>query len=148
MVKTDSILNLMVTHHGFLEALLAVFKDELGKDRERTAKTLDTFQWELEKHIFNEEKVIFRFCNKEDEQICELVKKLEQEHTMMLDMLGDLKDDLMTKAQEDAVKFREFMARHRKTEEENLYPRLDQELPVAIKEDIIARINEIPAKKY
>lgn len=147
MAKTDSILNLMVTHHGFLEALLTVFRDNLGENVERAAKTLDSFQWELEKHIFSEEKVIFRFCREENTEICELVKKLEQEHTVMLERLGDIKDDLVAKAKEDAVEFREFMARHREIEEKDLYPRLDRELPTEVKEEIINRINEIPIKK-
>jgi len=147
MVKADSILNLMVTHHGFLEILLTVFKDNLGKNVEKAAKTLDSFQWELEKHIFSEEKAIFRFCKEENTEICELVKKLEQEHTVMLDMLGDLKNDLVVKAEKDSIEFREFMVRHRKIEEKNLYPRLDQELSAAAKEEIITRINEIPIKK-
>jgi iron-sulfur cluster repair protein YtfE (RIC family) len=147
MIKADSILNLMVTHHGFLETLLTVFKDSLGKGAEETAKTLDKFQWELEKHIFSEEKVIFSFCKGKDAEVCDLIKKLEQDHTVMLEMLGDLKDDLLTKAEKDSVEFREFMAKHRKIEEKNLYPRLDQELPTAAKEEIIARVNEVSIKK-
>jgi hemerythrin-like domain-containing protein len=147
MAKDNSILNLMVTHHGLLEALLFVFKDYFGKNVERTVETLDGFQWELEKHIFSEEKAIFKFCRQKKSETCELIKKLEEEHTVMLDMLGTLKDDLLTKAKADATEFREFITKHRELEEKELYPKLDRELSVAAKEKLIARINEIPLKR-
>lgn len=147
MAKADSILNLMVSHHGLLEILLTVFKDNLGRSAERARETLDSFQWELEKHILCEEKAIFRPCRQEDPETCELIKKLEQDHTVMLEMLGALKDDLVAKAEADVAEFQEFMVKHRELEEKDLYSRLDRELSAATKEEIIARINEIPIKK-
>ena len=138
----------MVIHHGLLEALLTVFKDELGKSSQRAAETLDNFQWEFEKHIFGEEKVIFRLCKQQEPEICELVKKMEGEHTVMLNILEELKkSDLTVENEAKAKKFYDFLVRHREVEENELYPRMDQELSDEVKEDIISRIDEIPIKK-
>lgn len=146
-MKKNKILNLMVIHHGLLETLWTVFRDNLDKNRKRAEETLNSFQWELEKHFFSEEKVIFRFCTKEDSESCKLVKKLWQEHTVMLEMLNQLKNDLIAKAAADTAEFHEFMIKHRELEEKELYPRLDRELLGPVKEEIIARINEIPIQK-
>ena len=137
----------MVAHHGLLEALLTVFKGELKTDAERAWETLAAFRWEEEKHIFTEEKAIFGFCEREAPELCQLVKRLEEEHTVMLEMMDDLRDDLVAKAELDVEKFQEFMIRHRQTEEKELYPELDRVLKPEVKKEIIARINEIPMKK-
>lgn len=147
MIKSNSILNLMISHHGLLEALLTVFNDNLGINAERTAEDLDDFKWELEKHIFTEEKVMFKFCKQEGSETCELVNKLEQEHIAMLKTLDGLKDNLPVKNEKDIAEFQKFMINHRETEEKDIYPKLDQELSEATKEEIIARINEISIKK-
>jgi hemerythrin-like domain-containing protein len=65
----------------------------------------------------------------------------------MLEMLGDLKDDSVIKAEADIAEFQEFIKKHREQEEKNLYSRLDRELSRRVKEEIIARINEIPIRK-
>lgn len=137
----------MIYHHALLEVLIAVLKDSFVKKTKETAEFLDNFQWELEKHLFAEEKVIFKVCRQEAPGACELVRKLEQEHLLMLEMLEDLKDNLIIKTEADFIKFHELLTKHRQLEEKELYPRLDQELNIMVKEDIIAKINEIPIKK-
>ena len=147
MVKTDLILNLMVSHHGLLEILLTVVKDNLDRNMERAREALDNFQWELEKHIFSEEKVAFKYYKPEALETRELVKELEHEHAVMLETVDVLKDNLEAKTEADIAEFQEFMVKHRGLEEKDLYSKLDQQLSTATKEKIVARINEIPIKK-
>jgi len=147
MAKSDLILNLMVSHHGLLEILLTVAEDDLGRNTERAREALDNFQWELEKHIFGEEKVAFKNYKVEDLETHELVKKLESEHAVMLETIDALKNGWETKTKADIAEFREFMVKHRELEEKDFYHKLDQILSEATKEEIVARINEIPIKK-
>jgi len=146
-MNESSILNLMMSHHALLAALLKVYRDDLFKNPKSAAEALEDFEWELDKHIFTEEKVIFRFCKPDELAACAIVKRLEQEHTIMLEMVQGLKQDLEDKAEADAEKFEGLMLRHVAVEETELYPRLDQELSTILKEEIIGRINEIPMKK-
>jgi hemerythrin-like domain-containing protein len=146
MEQSNSILNLMVAHHGLLEALLAVFKDDFRASKGKAQFALDDFQWELEKHLFSEEKVLFRLCDPKNPTLCGLVLKLEREHETMLGMVMALKDNLLVKTEEDITKFQDFMVQHRDVEEKELYVHLDSELTENAKREIIRRINEVPIK--
>ena len=147
MKNPNEISNLMVEHHALIEALLVVFKDSLGKDIKYTENSFDEFMWEFEKHIFIEEKAIFKFCASLESEICKITQNLVKEHDKMLEMLNEVKNDLVTKNQADISKFQELLVSHREIEEKDLYPDLDQMLDKAQKEMIVARINEIPFKK-
>ncbi len=143
----DSILKVMIVHHGLLEGLLKDIQESLEKDGLRVLDLLEEFQWELKKHIFSEEKVIFQLYKKENSEIRELIKKIEQSHTEMMDVLGDLKDDFVTEAKKDITDFQKMIEKHKKIEEEKLYPLLDKELDTETKKQIISQITEIPIKK-
>jgi iron-sulfur cluster repair protein YtfE (RIC family) len=147
MRNSNTILEIMLDDHALIEVLLIAFRDNLGKDIESIEESFDKFRWELEKHIFVEEKVIFKFCNLPESEICKTVNNLVKDHDNMLAMLNEVQNDLVTKNETDISKFQELLKTHRKIEEEVLYPRLDQILDKEQKEIIIARINEVPLKK-
>jgi hemerythrin superfamily protein len=54
-----------------------------------------------------------------------------------------MRKDLMWKRSVNFVEFKELIMAHKTFEEASLYPKLDQELGAAQKEDIIRKINEI-----
>jgi len=147
MKNSNTILEIMLGDHALIETLLIAFKDSLGKSVELTEELFDKFRWELEKHIFVEEKVIFRLCNLPKPELCKVVQDLTKDHDTMLEMLNEVQNDIVTKNETNISKFQELLADHRKTEEEILYPMLDQQLSEKEKEMIILRINEVPLKK-
>ena len=147
MGNSNTILEIMLRDHALIEVLLVVFKDNLGKDIKSVEESFDKFRWELEKHIFVEEKVIFKLCDSPESEMCEIVKGLTKDHNTMLEMLNEVQNDLVTKNETDISKFQELLTNHRKIEEKTLYPKLDQILDKEQKKIIIARINEIPLKK-
>lgn len=147
MANSNTILDLMIGHHTLIEVLLTTLRDNLSQSVEVIEKSLSELQWELEKHIFVEETVIFKLCDDPNSKNCEIAQNLVKEHDKMLEMLNDLKEDL-TEGKEVAVsEFQKLLTSHRETEERDLYPELDRELDKAQKESVIARINEIPLKQ-
>lgn len=138
---------MMIGHHALIELLLLDFKDTVGKDIELAKKLFQEFRWELEKHIFVEERVIFEPCDQLKSEVCKITMHLVKEHGIMFELLNKAEDDLEAKNKADIAEFHELLTKHRDTEEKMLYPRLDQELTEKEKETIISRINDIPLKK-
>ena len=133
--------------HALIEVLLVYFRDSMGKDKELAEKAFNKFKWELEKHIFVEEKVIFPFCKMAISEACESVQSLVKQHDLFIDMLNEIKNDLVMKNETDVSNFMNLLVNHRKTEENFLYPKLDEMLNETQKEMMIAQINEIPISK-
>ncbi len=63
MEKT--IKDIMLEEHSRLAGIFNKFEQNLGKDYELIIIVFDEFRWELEKHLFIEEKAIFRFFSPE-----------------------------------------------------------------------------------
>lgn len=61
MIKSTNILNLMVKDHRKIEDLLNNLEEKNNEDFDPMQKAFNKFEWELEKHIFTEEKAIFYF---------------------------------------------------------------------------------------
>ncbi len=147
MKNSNTITEIMIGDHALIELLLMSFRDVLDKNDESAEKLFEEFRWELEKHIFVEETVIFKPCSRLGSEICNIAITLSKEHGIMLDALNKLRDDLAVKNKIDISKFQELLTAHRNVEEKNLYPKLDEELTKLEKEMIVARINEIPIGK-
>ena len=120
MKNSNSILEMMVGHHALVELLLLDFKDALGKDVELVKKLFQEFRWELEKHIFVEERVIFEPCEQLKSDICKIVMHLVKEHGVMFELLNKAEDELETQNKTDIAEFQELLTRHRDTEEKTL----------------------------
>ena len=58
-MKTTSIVDLMTADHTKILKLLQDVEKSIGIELVSLMKVFDTFEWELEKHIFTEEKAIF-----------------------------------------------------------------------------------------
>lgn len=145
MANNNTISSLMVRHHIAISLLLKTLEESFRQKSETAEELLGEFRWELEKHIFVEEKAIFGFCgNTLSGKICETMMSLRAEHEIMLNMLDAVKIGM--KAEKDTIDildFQSLLLRHVKTEEESLYPELDNVFNPKQKEKIINRINEI-----
>lgn len=147
--KNPTLLDLMLVHHGLLEVLFSSLKDNIGMEtkKEFVSEMVNDFQWELEKHFFVEEKVIFKSASEGQPEIYKIIVQLLEEHDIMLKMLEGVKSQLAKKLPTNLSKFGNLLTEHRIIEEHKLYPDLDSRLNDEEKKLIISRINQLPLVK-
>jgi hemerythrin-like domain-containing protein len=143
----DTILNLMIAHHGLLNALFILFRDQAKEASPMTGSSLSELSWETKKHFFSEENIIFDYLPLQDEKTQQIIVRLEAEHSQMIKMIANFTRNLPQISEKDMDDFYSLMNSHREVEEKELYPKLDKELLVDQKRQIISRINEIPLVK-
>jgi len=143
-MHTTSILELMTRDHTKILKLLRDVEKSIGMELVSLMKVFDTFEWDLEKHIFTEEKAIFTSYNpKNILEGYKMVPELIQQHNDILNRVRVMRKDLMWNRPMRYHEFKEFIIAHKTFEEVSLYPKLDQELTVSQKEEIIKKIREI-----
>jgi hypothetical protein len=143
-MKSTAILDLMMKDHGKIVTLLLDVEKSIGMELISTMNVFDTFEWELEKHIFIEEKAIF--SSYKPTNIVEgykMVPELIQQHNDILNRLRMMRKNLMWQRPINYDEFKELIMAHKTFEEVSLYSKLDQELDVSQKEEIMKKIREI-----
>jgi hemerythrin-like domain-containing protein len=148
MAKEDSVLNLMLAHHAFIESLFLIFKDNLAGNSESAPLALADFKNQLKKHFISEEKAVFGFCkDKSDNELCRIVEILMKQHEMMLDMVNDIEIALSVKKETDSETLEKMLRVHRDIEEKELYPEIDERFSGPEKKRMIEEINKIVLEK-
>jgi len=143
-MKPTTIVEMMTADHKKILKLLNDVEKSINIELVSLMKVFDTFEWELEKHIFTEEKAIFSSYNpKNILEGYKMVPELIQQHNEILNKIRIMRKDLMWKKPVQFHEFKEFIVAHKNFEEASLYPKLDQELTVAQKDEIIKKIREI-----
>jgi len=143
-MKSTAILELMIKDHSKIVKMLLDVEKSIGMELISTMKVFDTFEWELEKHIFIEEKAIFSSYNPTNiVEGYKMVPELIKQHTEILNTVRVMRKDLMWQRPVKYQEFKEQIMAHKTFEEASLYPKLDQELSGPQKEEIIRRIREI-----
>ncbi len=136
-----TIKNLMDKEHRRIDFLLEEFEKVLNKDLKKAKELFSKFSWNLEKHFYIEEKVIFTIYNSpknEDDDLDELLK----EHKEIQWELKKIKENLENNAKINILKLKTFLKSHSKFEDEIFYPKLDENLSPSEKEIIIDRAEE------
>jgi hemerythrin-like domain-containing protein len=145
MSKNIDILPLMVKDHCKIEKLLDEFEENADKDHTTALNSFNKLEWELEKHIFIEEKAIFTSYNPKD--VVEgyvMLPELTKQHNVLLNKLNNMKKDVRRRTKPtDLYGFKEFLIKHRTFEEQEVYPKLDENLDTENKKIIFDKINEI-----
>jgi iron-sulfur cluster repair protein YtfE (RIC family) len=143
-MKTTAILDLMIKDHGRLIALLNKIEKSLDLETDISIKAFDSFEWALEKHIFTEEKAIFTSYQPDNISTgFKMLPNLIKEHNEILNRLRVMRRDVLTGHNSDFLGFKELLLKHKLFEEEELYPKIDQELSEKDKKIIIDRIQEL-----
>lgn len=139
------ILPLMVKDHCKIENLIDKLEESTKGDPSAMIKSFNKFEWELEKHIFVEEKAIFTSYNPEDVTLgYKMLPELTKQHNEILNRLNIMRKDVRSRRMiKDVYGFKEFMINHRAFEEKEVYPKLDEALDETQKRRIIDKINEI-----
>ena len=143
-----SILKLMTKDHCKIEELINKLEEKTKENFESMVKAFNKFEWELEKHIFTEEKAIFTSYNPEDVgEGYKMLPELTKQHNYIINTLNNWREDIRKRRMiSDVYSFKEFIIRHKDFEEEKVYPKLDESLPEDEKRNIITKINDIVQK--
>ena len=145
MSNSSNLLALMVKDHCKIEELINTLEKNIEKDTPSVIELFNRFEWNLEKHIFIEEKVIFTSYNPED--IIEgykMLPELTKQHNILLNKLNLMRKDIRNnRSISDITSFKEFLLNHKNFEEKNVYPKLNESLDNQQKKIIIEKINEI-----
>ncbi len=144
-MNENDILPRMVEDHCKLEKLLIKLEEDSKKEYSEMVKTFHNFEWELEKHIFVEEKAIFKSYNPEDvSEGYKMLPTLTKQHNVILNNLNNWRDDIRNnRILKDIYSFKEFLIKHKNFEEKEVYPKLDEGLTEERKKHIIDRIEQI-----
>ncbi len=145
MSENISILKLMTKDHGKIDILLEKLDEKSKENFSEMKKAFHNFEWELEKHIFTEERAIFTDYDPEDvREGYKMLPELTKQHNYIVNVLNNWRNDVKSnKIPKDIYGFKEFLRKHREFEEQDVYPKLDDALNKEEKENIFAKINEI-----
>jgi len=143
-MKSTAILDLMVKDHDRLMEYLKDVENNLGRDFGFLSNSFNTFQWNLEKHFFVEEKAIFISYNPDDpDKEYNYFSDLMGQHTEILEKIESLRKKLQEREPFDLNELKKLLVKHKTFEEKSIYPVLDQEIDEGEKRFIIDRIKEI-----
>ena len=137
----------MKNHHKIIDALFERFENEVGGEPEEVVKVFERFKWELQKHIFLEEKAIFSFCQKcyiGEDKVTDIAADMVKAHDEILEKLNDLENELILENNFEISELKDLLLEHEEEEENNLYPVLDERLDSLYKKIVIKKIKEFP----
>ncbi len=129
----ERIKDLMLAEHGRIEHLL----EACTKDFENNFSKL---KWNIEKHFFIEEKVVFSIFQTMKGEEIDTVFDLIGEHGKILEFLNELEKK---HSKENFENLHRLLTAHKHLENESFYPRLDEELGEVQRAEIIEKIKEI-----
>lgn len=139
-MKTNSIIGLMLKDHEKIVDYLNKVEEDGHPDIEAFLK----FEWHLKKHIFIEEKAIFiSYQPSDDSEEERIFNKLSKEHTVIMDLLDKILEESFPRGNANFNKLKRLLAVHKKFEENEVYPKLEEKLNEKNKRDIIEKITEI-----
>lgn len=136
-----TIKNLMGKEHRRIEFLLEEFEKSLNKDLKKARELFSRFSWNLEKHFYIEEKIIFTIYQSSESENNDL-DELLKEHKEIQWEIKKIKENLENNAKIKILKLKTILMAHSKFEDDVFYPRLDENLSQAEKQIIINRAEE------
>jgi hemerythrin superfamily protein len=143
--EKTSILKIMVKDHRRIEDLIDSVEKSLDDDFKIIEKVFDKFEWQLQKHIFAEEKAIFTFYEPEDVSSgYKMLPVLTKQHNDILNRLETMQRDVQNgKTPEKVSEFKKVLMKHRTFEEVEVYPKLQETLSEKQKNQIIEKVKMI-----
>ena len=138
----------MIKDHCKIDNLLNVLEEKNNENLDSMNTAFKKFEWELEKHIFTEEKAIFTSYSPENtSEGYKMLPELTKQHNFILNKLNNWRRDIRNKNMiSDIYSFKIYLIRHKNFEEEKVYPMLDQSLTEEDKRFIKSKIYEIVQK--
>lgn len=133
---------LMLQEHRRLNKLIEELEAHLD-NYEKTKTNFSIFKWNLEKHFFVEEKIIFdMFVNISGEETNDIFHLLE-DHVRIMGEIRMLEKRLSNRIKPDLEKLKQRLITHKDFEDKDFYPNLDKRLSLDQKKIISERVKEI-----
>jgi len=139
----------MKSHHKIIDALFERFEGNVNAESEKAVEDFENFKWELQKHIFLEEKAIFSFCQEcyiGEDKVTGIAADMAKMHDEILEKLNDLENQLILEKNFNISELKELLLEHEEEEDNKLYPILDERLDSLYKKIVIKKIEEFPIK--
>jgi iron-sulfur cluster repair protein YtfE (RIC family) len=133
---------MMMKEHRRLDRLFEDVEESLD-DFEKTKKNFDCLKWNLEKHFFVEEKVIFDSFIMISGQETNDTFHLLEDHIRIIQILKVIGHRLTKKIKPKLEYLREVIKTHRDFEDDEFYPNLDKRLNKEQKKKIAEKIKEV-----
>ena len=144
METNKKVTEIMRAHHLVISKLLLKLEAEMqGKNSEKIKAAFLDFKKNMERHFYEEENVVFRFCEKINQKNLEISMTLIQQHKTMLNMLNAIEVDINNGLEINDSDFKKMHLDHVNIEEIIFYPELDIVLTDAKKKNILKRIEEL-----
>lgn len=144
MEKT--ICKIMLKDHDRINKLIDFFEKELNKSIGNSRRIFNQLKWNLDKHFFVEEKIIFSIYETESEEDNLDILKLLKEHKDIYWLLNKIEDSLDSGLKPELTEFKKALKIHANFEDNNFYPKLDRDLDDKQKSLIFNRADEIVAE--
>ncbi len=143
--EKTSILKIMVKDHHRIEEFIDKVEQSLDDDFEDIEKAFNVFEWQLQKHIFAEEKAIFTFYEPEDiSSGYKMLPTLTKQHNDILNRLENMRRTVQNgQTPEKVSEFKKVLMKHRTFEEVEVYPKLQETLSEKQKDQIIEKVKMI-----
>lgn len=143
--EKTSILKIMVKDHRRIEDFIDKVEQSLDNDFEDIEKAFNVFEWQLQKHIFAEEKAIFTFYEPEDiSSGYKMLPTLTKQHNDILNRLENMRRTVQNGQNPEKVsEFKKVLMKHRTFEEVEVYPKLQETLSEKQKDQIIEKVKMI-----
>jgi iron-sulfur cluster repair protein YtfE (RIC family) len=134
---------LMAEEHKKINQILEEFENSQSRDYKGLKNLFEIFKWNLDKHFFIEEKVIFHIYNSSSEENFEDIINLLKDHKDILWLISKAEESLKNNIKPEIIELKKLLIAHSKLEDAVFYPRLDKELNAEEKAMIIERFEEI-----
>lgn len=143
-MKSTAIIDLMVRDHGKIISLLNNVEKALEQPTVEKMKVFHQLEWTVEKHLFTEEKALFTFYDPENVTAgYKMMPQLIQEHNDITNRLRVMRRKLLEQNPVDFQGLKNVLMQHKQFEEDQVYPKLDQELTEEQKTIIMSRMKEL-----
>ncbi|MBU0467304.1 MAG: hemerythrin domain-containing protein [Nanoarchaeota archaeon] len=138
----NSITEIMLREHKRIDAMIEEVEKTLP-DFEKARQIFNKFKWNLEKHFFVEEKVIFSAYSSTTSNESEDIFTILKEHKDILWSMKKIEQSLSKNLQPNFSNIKKDLKDHVNFEDRIFYPRLDEELDDNLKEVMIDRAKEV-----
>jgi len=138
-----SIENLMLEEHEKLRDMLSECLENIEHQPIISQEFFIKFKWNLEKHFFIEEKIIFSNPAVENSEHTEEIEEIFEDHKEILGIIKDIENDKTHLNKSKIEKLAEIITKHAQFEDEDFYPRLDEILTLEQKHAIILESHKI-----
>ncbi len=137
---------IMLKEHAKIDSILIDFENSLSSNLKEKKSAINNLKWNLDKHFFIEEKVIFQIFSKLKEDDSRDVIELLKQHKDILWLIKNIQNSLNSNLKPNIKELKNILRIHIKLENNVFYPNLDKKLDEKSKQIILERVEEKFAK--